>query len=91
VSRALEDALTALTSGDVIGPEKRILLGTIVGRVIPHREGADVVFAPGLPGKAGGEDVADAAGSRHTFHTTCVVCQVRMDVCTLLLNERRSC
>ena len=48
VSRALEDALTALTSEDITGPEKRLLLGTIVEKVIPHKEGADVFFAPGV-------------------------------------------
>ena len=77
MSRALEDALTALTDEDVTGPEKRMLLGTIVKKVIPHKEGADVFFAPSIFQDAGGEEGFDSAGSLHTFHTTCTVIQFR--------------
>lgn len=72
MSRALEDALTALTDEDVTGPEKRLLLGTIVDKVIPHKEGADVYFAPSIFQGAEGEDGTDSDGSLHTFHTTCM-------------------
>ena len=72
MSRALEDAVTALTDEDVTGPEKRMLLGTIVEKVIPHKEGADVFFAPSIFQEAGGEDGVDSAESLHTFHTTCM-------------------
>ena len=82
LSHALEDAVTALTDDAVTGAEKRRLLGTVVEKVIPHKEGADVVFAPGIlaPGilrQLGGEDDAAWEGARDTFHTTCMVCKVR--------------
>ena len=70
--RALEDALTALTDEDVTGPEKRILLGTIVEKVVPNKGGGDVFFAPSIFQDAGGEDGEDSEGSLHTFHTTCI-------------------
>ena len=72
VSRALEDALTALTSEDVTGPEKRLLLGTIVEKVVPHKEGADVFFAPGVFQEAEGKEGPVSEESLHTFHTTCI-------------------
>lgn len=72
VSRALEDALTALTSEDVTGPEKRLLLGTIVEKVVPNKEGADVFFAPGVFQEAEGKEGPVSEESTHTFHTTCI-------------------
>lgn len=72
VNRALEDALTALTSEDVTGPEKRLLLGTIVEKVVPHKEGADVFFAPGVFQEAEGKEGSVSEESIHTFHTTCI-------------------
>ncbi len=72
MSRALKDALTAMTDEDVTEPEKRLLLGTIIDKVIPHKEGADVYFAPSIFQGAEGEDGRNSTGSLHTFHTTCI-------------------
>ena len=67
MSRALENALTALTDEDVTGPEKRILLGTIVYKVVPNKEGEDVFFAPSIFRDAGGEDGEDPDGRSSRF------------------------
>ncbi len=87
VNRALEDALTALTSEDVTGPEKRLLLGTIVEKVVPHKEGADVFFAPGVFQEAEGKEGPVSEESLHTFHTTCMVCEVQRNKAEFLLEE----
>ena len=72
----MKDTLTALTNEDVTGLEKCLLLGTIVDRVIPHKEGAYVFFAPGIFRDAEGADGRNSTGSLHTFHTNCMVCRV---------------
>lgn len=87
MSRALEDALTALTDENVTGPEKRLLLGTIVDKVIPHKEGADVYFAPSIFQAAEGEDGTDSDRSLHSFHTTCIVCKVRRQIYSFIMQN----
>ena len=51
----LVDVHEALTSAELEGVEKRNLIGQVVDRVICHKEGAEVVFAPGVFGT----DVSD--------------------------------
>ena len=72
MSRVLADAVTALTDEDVTEAEKRLLLGTIIEKVIPHKEGADVYFAPSIFQEAEGEGGSGSEKSLHTFHTTCM-------------------
>jgi hypothetical protein len=72
VSQALEEAIRALTSEYTTGQEKRVLLGTVVDKVISHKEGADVVFAQSITNALlGGNDTGNGE-SRDTFHTTCI-------------------
>lgn len=51
---------------------KRVLLGTVVDKVTPHKERADAYFAPSTFQAAEGEDDTDSHGSLHTLHTTCM-------------------
>lgn len=51
---------------------KRLLLGTIVEKVVPHKEGADVFFAPGVFQEAEGKEKSVSEESLHIFHTTCI-------------------
>ena len=71
VSRAMAAAWRVLTSDEVPGVEKRDLLATIVEKVVCHKEGADVVFLPGVFGPLGEEN-----GSQSTtipsLYTTCI-------------------
>ena len=46
----LADVLEALTSQELEGVEKRNLVGRVVDKVICHKDGAEVVFAPGVFG-----------------------------------------
>ena len=46
----LADVLEALTSEELEGVEKRNLVGRVVDKVICHKDGAEVVFAPGVFG-----------------------------------------
>lgn len=72
VSQALEEAMLALTREYTTGQEKRVLLGTVVDKVIAHKEGADVVFAQSIMNSlASGTDTGNWQ-SRDTFHTTCM-------------------
>ena len=48
VQQALKDAYTALADPEVPGMSKRDILLTIVDKVICHKDGAEVVFHPGL-------------------------------------------
>jgi hypothetical protein len=75
VSNALEDALTALTDENVTGPEKRDLLLPIVDKVICHKDGVEVIFAPGLFSP----NAEDGTGSDGELidYTTCIVCKVQ--------------
>jgi len=72
MKRALEDAATALTDEYVAGAEKRMVLGAVVERVLPHKEGADVVFVRSLLQAVADEDNAGEQGARDTFHTICM-------------------
>ena len=48
--------MAVLADDMVTGQETRVLLGTLVEQVIPHKDGADVVFAPiAIMGGAAGE------------------------------------
>ena len=64
-------AWRVLTSDEVPGVEKRDLLATIVEKVVCQKEGADVVFLPGVFGPLGEEN-----GSQSTtipsLYTTCI-------------------
>ncbi len=72
VSQALEEAVRALTSEYTTGQEKRVLLGTVVEKVVPHKEGADVVFVQSVSNSLLGANDIGSGGSRDTFHTTCI-------------------
>lgn len=67
---ALEDAWRVLTDEAVPGATKRRLLGTIVQRVVCQKEGARVVFVPGLFGE--GDEADPVESSRRTCYTTCM-------------------
>ena len=57
--RALEDARQVLTSPDVEGVVNRDVLLPVVDRVVCHKDGLEVVFAPGFfesETEAGGGD-----------------------------------
>ncbi len=54
------------------GQEKRVLLGTVVEKVIAHKEGADVVFARSILDSLAGSDDTGSGWSHDTFHTTCM-------------------
>jgi site-specific DNA recombinase len=69
---ALEDAATALADEYVAGAEKRAVLGTVVEKVLPHKEGADVVFVRSLLKAVTDEDDAGEQGACDTFHTICM-------------------
>ncbi len=57
-----------------------MLLGTTVGNVIPHKEGADAYFVPSIFQETEDEGGTDLEKSRHTFHTTCMGIQLRSGV-----------
>ncbi len=67
-ARVLADAWRVLTDESVPGATKRQILGTVVQKVICGKEGAKVVFVPGLFG----EDAEHEEGSRRTCYTTCI-------------------
>ena len=62
-----------LSSEHLTGADKRALVGTIIEKVVCHKEGSDVYFKPGLFGES---DLDEA--SRSTFQTTCVVCRIEI-------------
>lgn len=72
VSQALEEAMRALTSEHTTGQEKRVLLGTVVDKVIAHKEGADVIFAQSIMNSLGSGNDTGSGRSLDTFHTTCI-------------------
>ncbi len=63
---AMEEAWRVLTSEGVEGHVKRDLLLTLVEKVICHKDGAEVVFLPGVFGDAGEGDGVS------TLYTTCI-------------------
>ena len=69
VQQALEDAWRVLSSPDVAGVTKRDILLTLADKVILHKDGVEVVFAPGL------FDEAESDDARSNCHTTCTVCR----------------
>ena len=72
MSRAVEDALTALTNEDVTGPQKRLLLGRLqTGSSLTKKE-PTCFSPPAFSRGAEGEDGSNSTGSPHTFHTTCI-------------------
>ena len=91
----LKAALAVLSDPAVPGAEKRGVLSPIVERVICRKGGADVIFAPGLFGDSWSKDnvwskdniLSSETGSRSTYQTTCMVCQVRADQCHLVISE----
>ena len=68
VRGALADAERVLTDPEVAGAKKRQILGMIVQKVVCGKEGARVVFLPGLFGEEGDAE----GGSRRTPYTTCM-------------------
>jgi hypothetical protein len=56
-----------LSDPNVSDLDKRNLLGTIVQKFICSKEGAEVVFLPGIFGDAGKQ-----AGANDIFYTTCI-------------------
>ena len=81
--KLLADAWKVLADDQVPAATKRQMLGTIVQRVECGKEGAKVYFVPGLFGETytaeNGDEATDSDASRLTFHTTCVVCDVKRD------------
>ena len=67
IEQALADANGALTDPEVPALEKRNLIGALIQKVIPNKDGADIHFVPGA--FVGPED---ETASRSTFHTTCI-------------------
>ena len=64
----LADVYEALTSEELEGVEKRDLIGRVLDKVICHKEGAEIVFAPGVFGT----DVSD------TLQTSLIVSSKRV-------------
>jgi len=64
VAQAMEQAWRVLTSPDVAGHVKRDLLLTLIEKVVCQKDGAEVVFLPGVFGKAG--------EAESTLYTTCI-------------------
>lgn len=66
VRQALKDADEVLSNPEVAGVTKRDILMELVDKVVCHKEGADVVFVPGL---------FESDGNKHrasNFYTTCM-------------------
>ncbi|MBV9848794.1 MAG: hypothetical protein JO250_03815 [Armatimonadetes bacterium] len=70
VRRALEDVYQVLTAPEVPGVVKRDALLPVVERVVCHKDGVEVVFAPGLFESEDAE--AGAGGGDITDYTTCM-------------------
>lgn len=79
VSRAMGQAWRVLSDEAVPGVEKRDLLATIVERVVCRKEGADVVFLPGVFGTLGEENQSQST-TISTLYTTCIVIQFRSGI-----------
>lgn len=66
IRQALKDANEALSGTGTLAADSRSLVGMLVQKVIPNREGADVYFVPGA-------FVASEENCRRlTFQTTCI-------------------
>jgi hypothetical protein len=63
--KGFTETVEVLNSEIVTGAEKRGLVGRVIERIVCHKEGGDVYFAPGVFGRTEGEN-----GSRSTFQTT---------------------
>ena len=67
---ALEQAWRVLNSPDIEGYVKRDLLLTVIEKVICHKDGAEVVFHPGVFGEIAGTRTDEE--SVPTLYTTCI-------------------
>jgi len=67
IRQALHDANKALQDPEVSPLDKRNLVGILIQKVIPAKEGAEIHFVPGAFIESG-----DKTGGRQTFHTTCI-------------------
>lgn len=65
---ALDEVAYILTDDCVKGAEKRRVLGTVVEKVLPHKEGADVVFVPNVLYSVRDEETQ----SLSSCHTICI-------------------
>ena len=68
---ALEQAWRVLNSPDIEGHVKRDLLLTVIEKVICHKDGAEVVFHPGVFGENAGTRTKNKE-SVPTLYTTCI-------------------
>jgi|SRR6185437_3239502 len=71
IRQALKDANEALSGVGTLAADSCSLVGMLVQKVIPNREGTDVYFVPGA------FVASEENCSRLTFQTTCIVCRIR--------------